>query len=175
MPIDLVQPNRQGGRVLKKVEVRNFVLFVTHSLRLLIIMQSVDKNCLDSDENQHQKTSLQQMLRKYAMFETAFPLSKRLVESLRGDVLWFSHSSQEGFCKLTPFYESEESKYQTCAMCDRVGMDLKVCSRCRKAYYCNQVCQKTHYSNHKKHCIVKTVEMLTGAANALTAKAAAGQ
>lgn len=77
------------------------------------------------------------MLRKYALFETVFPKSKRLVDSLKGDVLWFSHQCAEGSCKLKPFYESEESKYQTCAMCGRVGMNLKVCSRCRKAYYCN--------------------------------------
>ena len=51
------------------------------------------------------------MLRKYAMFETAFPQSKRLLESLKGDTLWFSHATLEGYCKLTPFYESEESKY----------------------------------------------------------------
>ena len=104
------------------------------------------------------------MLRKYALFEIAFPLSKRLLDSLKGDVLWFSHASQNGICKLSPFYESEESKYQTCAMCGNVDKELKVCSRCRKAYYCNQVCQKTHYPKHKRHCVVKTIDMLTASA-----------
>ena len=105
-------------------------------------MQAVDKNCLESADgsNPQKKTNLQQMLRKYALFEIAFPLSKRLMDSLKGDVLWFSHATQEGYCKLTSFYESEESKYQTCAKCQTVDMGLKVCSRCRKAYYCNQVC-----------------------------------
>ena len=116
------------------------MLFVTHSFRLLIILQSVDKTCLAPPENPLLKTVLQQMLRRYVHFETAFPLSKRLLDSLKGDVLWFNHATQEGHCRMMPFYESEESKYQTCANCDRVEKDLKVCSRCRKTYYCNQVC-----------------------------------
>ena len=107
------------------------------------------------------------MLRKYALFEIAFPLSKRLVDSLKGDVLWFNHATQEGYCKLRPFYESEESKYQTCSYCKNVDRDLKVCSRCRKAYYCNQVCQKAHYPTHKQTCMVKTLEMLTAAVTAI--------
>jgi len=52
MSTDLVQPSRaDGAKVLTRSQIRNFILFVTHSLRLLIIMQSVDKNCLDSDDN----------------------------------------------------------------------------------------------------------------------------
>ena len=97
---------------MTKNQIRNFVLLVTHSFRLLIIMQSVDKCCLEHNEQSpYRKISLQQMLRKYANFETAFPLSKRLLDSLKGDVLWFSHAAQDDYCKLRPFYESEESKY----------------------------------------------------------------
>ena len=91
MPADLLQPDRKSGPALEKGQIRFFILMITHAFRLLIIMQSVDKNCLDSDENPSQKTSLHQMLRKYALFETVFPKSKRLVDSLKGDVLWFSH------------------------------------------------------------------------------------
>jgi len=94
MPTDLLQAAKPDyTQVLTKNQVRNFILFVTHSFRLLIILQSIDKNCLDPENNPQQKTSLQQMLRKYALFEIAVPSSKRLVESLRGDVLWFSHAS----------------------------------------------------------------------------------
>lgn len=107
------------------------------------------------------------MLGKYVQFEVAFPLSKRLMDSLKGEVLWFSHAAQETYCNLVPFYESEESKYQTCAKCDKVDMGLKVCSRCRKAYYCNQICQKAHYPKHKQHCMVKTLDMLTAAVSAI--------
>jgi hypothetical protein len=56
-------------------------------------MQSIDKNCLESEENPQLKSSMQQMLRKYALFEIAFPLSKRLMDSLKGDVLWYSHAT----------------------------------------------------------------------------------
>lgn len=44
MPADLLVS------VLSKNQVRNFTLFLTHSLRLLIIMQAVDKNCLQGSE-----------------------------------------------------------------------------------------------------------------------------
>ena len=82
------------------------------------------------------------MLRKYALFEIAFPLSKGLVDSLKGDVVWFSHSTETDCCKLSKFYQSEESKYHTCLNCGKVDKGLKICSRCLKAYYCNAACQK---------------------------------
>ena len=169
MPNDLLLLSSKSdqSKVLPINQVRNFVLFLTHSLRLLITMQAVDKNCLESTEDPQRKTSLQHMLRKYGNFETAFPLSKRLMDSLKGDMLWFSHATQADYCKLTPFYESEESKYQTCAKCGKVDMGLKVCSRCRKAYYCDQVCQKAHYPKHKQHCMVKSLDMLTAAVSAI--------
>lgn len=58
MPADLLQPDRKSGPALEKGQIRFFILMITHAFRLLIIMQSVDKNCLDSDENPSQKTSL---------------------------------------------------------------------------------------------------------------------
>lgn len=59
MPTDLLtQEKADASKVLTKNQVRNFVLFVTHSLRLLIILQSIDKNCLEPQENPQLKTSL---------------------------------------------------------------------------------------------------------------------
>ena len=123
----------------------------------------MDKDLLDGEHNPQLKASLKQMLRKYALFEIAFPLTKSLVDSLKGDVVWFSHSTELECCRLSQFYQSEESKYHTCAYCSNVDKGLKVCSRCRKAYYCNTECQRNHYPTHKSKCMVKTVEMLKDA------------
>lgn len=164
MPSDLLQQDKQDpSKVMSQTQKRFFVLFITHALRLLIIVQSIDKNLLNGEFNLQLKTSLKQMLRKYALFEIAFPLSKVLVDSLKGDVIWFSHSTESDCCKLSQFYLSEESKYNTCSYCGNVDKGLKVCSRCRKAYYCNQNCQRSHYPTHKAKCGVKSVEILKDA------------
>lgn len=107
------------------------------------------------DENATQKTSLKQVLRKYSQFEVAFPLNKRLMDNLRGDVLWFTHSQQN--CKIADFYKREGAfkpiktlsaeelvkelvvgkdeepaqQAKKCSNCDKAAKDLKVCSRCR--------------------------------------------
>ena len=150
-------------RLMTTTQQRFFIQFVTHVFRLLIIVQSIDRNILDGDLNPLLKASLNQMLRKYAQFEIAFPLSKPLVDSLKSDVIWFSHSTETDCCNLRKFIQSEESKYQTCSNCGNVDKGLKICSRCLKAYYCNATCQKKHYSVHKSKCGVKTVEMLKDA------------
>ena len=136
---------------------------MTHAFRLLIIIQSVDKTLLNSEYNPQLKNNLKQMLRKYALFEIAFPLSKSLVDSLKGDVIWFDHSTELDCCRLSHFYQSEDSKHHTCSYCSNVDKELKLCSRCLKAYYCNTECQRNHYPTHKTQCKVKTVEMLKDA------------
>ena len=54
MPNDLLVrgPGKvDRSKVLSINQVRNFVLFLTHSLRLLIIMQAVDNNCLEAADD----------------------------------------------------------------------------------------------------------------------------
>ena len=75
---------------------RNFTLFFTHFLRLIIVCQAVSRRTLDSVND------LQSLLRRFALFEIAFPLSKRLLDSLKGDVIWFKHDGQN--CRLNCFY-----------------------------------------------------------------------
>ena len=111
---------------------RNFTLFVTHTLRLFIVCQSVDRRTLE------QVPELQRMLRRFALFEIAFPLSKRLLDCLKGDVIWFKHDANK--CKLHQFYKSQSQQQRACDNCRRVDIDVKVCSRCRQAYYCGAQC-----------------------------------
>jgi hypothetical protein len=72
------------------------------------------------------------------------------------------------FSGITPFAETSsevvfevDSKFtralRRCAQCDSVGLGLQCCSRCRRAYYCNQGCQKTHWTSggHKGACVEK--------------------
>ena len=39
-----------------------------------------------------------------------------------------------------------------CASCGKGGEDLKQCTACKVAKYCNATCQKAHWPQHKKEC-----------------------
>jgi hypothetical protein len=81
-------------------EQRGIVLFLTHALRLMIIMQSIDRRTLENND------ILQRVLRRFVQFEMVFPENKKLMEVLKGDVIWFKHDSSK--CKLSSFYKSQE-------------------------------------------------------------------
>ncbi len=42
-----------------------------------------------------------------------------------------------------------------CSYCDhhKLQVDLSICSRCKKAYYCSRICQKADNKRHKLHCV----------------------
>ena len=40
-----------------------------------------------------------------------------------------------------------------CSYCFEERKELKVCSRCRQAFYCDTTCQKNHYAAHKASCL----------------------
>ncbi|KAJ7081571.1 MM3350-like domain-containing protein [Mycena belliarum] len=40
-----------------------------------------------------------------------------------------------------------------CAHCGKPIAKPKMCSACRKVYYCDQDCQKTHWKEHKRQCV----------------------
>lgn len=41
---------------------------------------------------------------------------------------------------------------RTCASCEKVGDDLKVCTRCKGPRYCGVACQKADWPEHKRVC-----------------------
>lgn len=49
---------------------------------------------------------------------------------------------------------STKSGYCANPQCDTVYLStpLKICSRCKKAQYCDVACQKQHWQEHKKCC-----------------------
>jgi hypothetical protein len=63
------------------------------------------------------------VLRRFALFEIAFPLSKRLLDSLKGDVLWFKHDTLK--CKLTDFYIKSPQPTPP-------AQPLRKCSNCQR-------------------------------------------
>ncbi|KAK9824190.1 hypothetical protein WJX72_008432 [[Myrmecia] bisecta] len=49
--------------------------------------------------------------------------------------------------------DSTPKQVETCAFCGQTPeTPLKVCGRCRKAKYCNEACQRSHYRDHKTIC-----------------------
>lgn len=99
LPIDILQSKPKPFQ-------RNFTLFFTHTLRLIIVCQSVSYRTLEG-----LSIDLQSLLRRFALFEIAFPLSKRLLDSLKGDVVWFKHDSSK--CRLREFYTRTTSESAT--------------------------------------------------------------
>ncbi|KAJ7465055.1 MM3350-like domain-containing protein [Mycena latifolia] len=43
-----------------------------------------------------------------------------------------------------------------CACCGKPITKPKMCSACRKVYYCDQECQTTHWREHKRQCAART-------------------
>ena len=137
--------------VLLKSEMekkRNIVLLYTHLLRLIIVCQSIDLKTIDN-----MRQDFDRLQRHFNEFEIAFPLSKLLTDSLKGDVVWFKHD--ESNCKIISFYTKSEPKsiLRVCSNCQKLDSDLKVCSRCRNSFYCDATCQKAHYPKHKPECL----------------------
>lgn len=53
--------------------------------------------------------------------------------------------------KLTSIKKPTET-HKLCAQCNKNNSNMQ-CSRCKKAFYCSQNCQKAHWSNHKLVCV----------------------
>jgi hypothetical protein len=51
---------------------------------------------------------------------------------------------------MTEFHKEAYKQKHRCAFCQKFAANQ--CSRCQKVYYCNQICQKKHYKNHKYIC-----------------------
>lgn len=148
---------------------RSFVGFIVHSLRFIIVCQSIDNKSL-SDDSQV-AIALAQVLRKFEQFKRAFPYNAPLLDSLKDDsnmILWFRHNKGDGcslsnilltraFTKITSLPEE-----QKCGACGKKqgqdGVDLKFCSRCKKVVYCSKECQKKNYRVHKRYCLSLSAE-----------------
>ena len=49
--------------------------------------------------------------------------------------------------------DSDEDKVLQCTTCCEKSVSVKLCSHCKRAAYCDQVCQKLHWPLHKKENI----------------------
>lgn len=93
------------------------------------------------------------------------PQNAPLMEALQSDnssILFFRHNEGNG-CHLNDYYLSRKVMQETndkdpINECDNCGKkegdsELKLCSRCKKVYYCSRECQKKAYRVHKRYCI----------------------
>jgi len=65
--------------------------------------------------------------------------------------------------------EGLKSAYYLCTYCKKSQPKLNTCSGCKRAYYCDRVCQKNHWKYHKDECKAAV------AAKAASAKSAASK
>ena len=56
--------------------------------------------------------------------------------------------------KVVQFAKERTKKHKSvCVWCQKSNEGrLKKCGRCRSCYYCDSVCQKLHWSEHKRSC-----------------------
>ena len=142
-----------------KRNFRHFVSFILQSFRFMIICQSIDHKCLSRDSAVG--TLLQQVLRKYEVLKKVQPCNAPLLDALKSDssmILWFRHNDGKG-CPLNDFFLSRKYAQETlgkedeaskCGCCNKNQgdplpesedtVDLKMCSRCKKVWYCSKEC-----------------------------------
>ncbi len=53
------------------------------------------------------------------------------------------------------FHVKKKRKFE-CNFCDNID-NLKCCSQCKNTYYCDKICQKKDWNNHKKNCFAVCV------------------
>jgi hypothetical protein len=54
--------------------------------------------------------------------------------------------------RRTEELQSLEHCSRRCARCDAEAAEMKLCSRCRGAFYCSRPCQQAHWPEHKHAC-----------------------
>jgi hypothetical protein len=64
---------------VKPAEQRGIVLFLTHALRLMIIIQISDWRTLEDND------ILQRVLRRFVQYDIVFPENRKLMDVLKGD------------------------------------------------------------------------------------------
>jgi len=89
------------------------------------------------------------------------------MDALKSDsnmILWFRHNVGNS-CFLNDYnlsrqYQREvgaKEEQTRCGACGKKqgeeGVDLKLCSRCKKVVYCSKECQKKNYRVHKRYCL----------------------
>ena len=77
------------------------------------------------------------------------PLFMQLVRNMMGDVSEISSlSTLNGSINGQRAFQDDV----VCSTCGTESKNTKSCSKCKTSRYCNKVCQKLHWSNHKKFC-----------------------
>lgn len=75
---------------------------------------------------------------------------------------WFISNKCRNQCKAkkSKFVQWKNSilkRDRDCGFCydkrNSLNKDLRVCKRCKKAYYCSKLCQKREWKQHKKECM----------------------
>ena len=107
-----------------KRNARYFIAFVLHSVRLLVLTQSIDNSCMKPGSEI--RLLLPQVLRRFESFREVFPQNAILLDVLKaepGQPINFSHA-EGGTCKLIEHYgsvnvrhEIESPDEEACANC----------------------------------------------------------
>ena len=80
--------------------------------------------------------------------------------SIFGDVFFFNPSNSHGFCESNDDYNNKELTVAKrsnfllpwCSACSKRCQDLELCTTCLTAGYCNEDCQRKHWSKHRRLC-----------------------
>jgi hypothetical protein len=72
---------------------------------LFILCLSINQQALDND-NDDSTPTLRQILRKYELYEKAFRQNAKLLNALKGDILWFRHAAKG--CNMNGYYKEPQ-------------------------------------------------------------------
>ena len=146
-----------------------FAHFLTYTLRFIILLKSLSFSRDLPDDVVYSLASFVKLIQnKFANYVEAFPENRALFEAIEKPELqhegachvkeFYKPATKENWGKIEPkktssFEVQPRSAGTQCSYCLKEQKELKVCSRCRQAYYCDPSCQKNHYPAHKASCL----------------------
>lgn len=112
----------------------------------------------DHCEGNQDKFSLQVKKLKAEQSQLLKEVNRTISKINRGEIL-SPRDIMQDLVKGSEKLVTKLSKH--CSFCQKRAMEnetekatLKICSRCKDAFYCNETCQKAHWPEHKKVCHV---------------------
>ena len=64
--------------------------------------------------------------------------------------------------KMSDKKQHQKFKIPICYYCKNENEKMKVCSKCRTAFYCTIECQKSDWKNHKTRCNLRSMRLTNG-------------
>jgi len=128
------------------------------SIKFLLTESEIKTGNLLKKHRVNEEKYLRELIRQFPYKECA--IVKQMVTILAKILIGDKPSALEVIngCLNGQRLNENASENFTCSTCYEKNENVKLCSNCRNAAYCDQFCQKSHWFIHKKEC--KAIDQL---------------